>query len=295
MSKKLLLIVNPCAGQKKPNKHLTDILNIFAVQDYECTVQLTSLTLSAEEIVNRYGKDKDLIICIGGDGTFNQTVAGVLDLNLETTLGYIPSGSTNDVASNLGLSTNPVKAAQSISTGTLKSVDVGLFNSRPFTYVASFGMFTKTSYTTSRNLKNSLGHFAYILSGIKELADIKSYHVEIKTKDNTYAENYLFGAICNSRRLAGGMIKLPEEAVDLNDGVFEVFLISVPKNAAEYMQLILDLQRSNMKSKFFRLFSASSCEIKAPENMDWTIDGEYEKGCENIKIENLHSAISILT
>ncbi len=296
MSKKLLLVMNPCAGQKKSNKYLTDILNIFSINGYECTVQMTSLSLSAYEIVKKYGKEKDLIVCIGGDGTFNETVSGLLDLNSNAKLGYIPSGSTNDFATSMGLSLNPVKATEDIVYGTVKTIDIGLFNSRPFTYVASFGAFTKTSYNTPRDLKNMLGHLAYILEGIKELADIKSYTVSFETEEKkVYSGKYLFGAICNTTRVGGGMIRIPKDIVDINDGVFEVVLVKAPENPAEYMQLILDLQASKVNGSQFEFFSAKKLTVSADESMDWTLDGEYEKGCESIEIINLHSRISLCT
>ena len=182
MSKKLLLVMNPCAGIKKSNRYLTQILKIFAVNEYECTVQLTTEKLRADNIVKKYGNGKDLIICIGGDGTFNETVAGMLGAGVTAPIGYIPSGSTNDFASSLGLNSHPVKAAEDIAYGTPHSFDVGLFNGRPFTYVASFGAFTKTSYTAPRDLKNALGHLAYILEGVKEITDIKPVKIELEAE-----------------------------------------------------------------------------------------------------------------
>lgn len=286
--------MNPCAGTKKSNKYLTDILNIFAVNNYECTVQLTTLKENATSIVEKYGKNKDLIICIGGDGTFNETVSGILNSGIKPLLGYIPSGSTNDFAASLGLKSNPVKAAEDIAYGDATSFDIGLFNSRPFTYVASFGVFTKASYATPRDLKNMLGHLAYILEGMKELTEIKAYDVKIEADGKIYSGKYLFGAVCNSTRVGGGMIKLPKTIVDMNDGLFETVLVKLPETPAEYMQLLLDLQTFNYSGSSFEFFSAENIKITADEGMDWTLDGEFEKGCESIEIKNVHSAISLI-
>ncbi len=294
MSKKLLLVMNPCAGIKKSNKYLTDILNVFAVNDYECTVQLTTLKIRAADIVEKYGKHKDLIVCIGGDGTFNETVSGMLKADIHAKLGYIPSGSTNDFASSLGLNSNPVKAAEDIAYGDAVNFDVGLFNSRPFTYVASFGVFTKASYAASRDLKNMLGHLAYILEGMKELGDIKPFDVTVKTADKTYSGKYLFGAVCNSTIVGGGVIKLPKDLVDMNDGLFETVLVKNPETPTDFMQLLIDLQTFNYKGNMFEFFTSDKVEITADPNMNWTLDGEYEKGCRDITIENLHSAISLM-
>ena len=294
VSKKLLLVMNPCAGIKKSNRYLTQILKIFAVNEYECTVQLTTEKLRSDDIVKKYGKGKDLIVCIGGDGTFNETVAGMLNAGITAPIGYIPSGSTNDFASSLSLKSHPVRAAEDIAYGSPQSLDVGLFNGRPFTYVASFGAFTKTSYTAPRDLKNTFGHLAYILEGVKEITDIKPVKIELEAEGKKLDGNYLFGAVCNSTRVGGGLIKLSNSLVDLNDGVFEVVLIKMPVNPAEFMQLMLDLQSCNYTGPMFELFSAKDITVRADASMDWTLDGEYEKGSENIEIKNLHSAITLV-
>lgn len=294
MSKKLLLVMNPLAGVKKSNRYLTDILAIFAGQDYECTVQLTTAEKRAASLVEAYGKDKELIICIGGDGTLNEVISGILTLGIHPNIGYIPSGSTNDFASSLSLSSNPVKAAQDIALGEKTDFDIGLFNSRPFTYVASFGVFTKASYSAPRDLKNMLGHLAYILEGMKELGEIKSEHISMQIEEKVIEGDYLFGAVCNSTRVGGGVIKFSKSVVDMNDGLFEVVLIKTPQNPSELMQLLVDLNAGNYTGEGFDFFTAKSILVKANPDMAWTLDGEYQKGGSVIEIKNIHSAVSLV-
>lgn len=292
MSEKLLLIMNPVAGVKKSNKYLADILCMFS--EFECSVQMTTPQTGPEKIISKYGKNKDVIVCIGGDGTFNEMVSGLIKNKLCPKVGYIPSGSTNDFATGMKISKKPLQAAVDILNGYSKKLDVGLFNSRVFAYTASFGIFTKTSYNTPRDLKNTLGYLAYVLEGMKEITDIKSYHLKIHLSDTTINSNYVFGAICNSKQIGGGVLRFPENDVDMNDGLLEVLLIKQPKNPAELMQIIFDINNKNYTGNMFDYFSAKELVIETDDEIDWTIDGEFQRGAEKITIKNIKSAIDLI-
>ncbi len=292
--KRLLLIMNPASGTKKANPHLSEILSIFGQADYECTVWMTRKRGDAVDFTARYGAAADLIVCIGGDGTFNEVVTGAVTAGIKTPIGYIAAGSTNDFAASLGLPKNVIQAAQAIVAGRPQAFDVGRFQDRCFTYVASFGAFTKTSYATSQSVKNALGHLAYILGGIKELSSIHRYHVAVTLDDGVREEgDYIFGAVSNSTSV-GGILTLDPEIVDMNDGLFELLLVKYPKNAAELAEVILSLSSQKYDSPSLLFRPARKLLVEADASMDWTLDGEFAKGCACIRIENLHSAINVV-
>lgn len=292
--KRLLLIMNPAAGTKKANPHLPEILSVFGRAGYECVTWMTRKRGDGTTLAAHFGAQADLIVCIGGDGTFNEVISGVVQAGIQTPVGYIPAGSTNDFAASLGLPKNVIQAAQRIVAGRPQTLDVGCFRNRYFTYVASFGAFTRTSYATSQSVKNVLGHLAYILGGIRELTSLHRYHAAL-TLDNGVREegDYIFGAISNSTSV-GGILTLDPEIVDLNDGQFELLLVKYPQNAAELAEVVkaLTTQKYTSPSLIFR--SASKVLVEAEPSMDWTLDGEYAKGCDRIEIENLHSAVRIM-
>ena len=154
MQQKALIIMNPVAGVKKPNKYLDRILSLFCENEYECHIQMTSVNKNAQKLVEKYAADKDVVICIGGDGTFNETVSGLLNCNLKPRLGYIPAGSTNDFAAGLGISQTPLSAAKDIVNGLAKDLDVGMFNGR----ISSARNTQSTSPTRSAySLPSSIG------------------------------------------------------------------------------------------------------------------------------------------
>ena len=179
--KKMLFVMNPNAGVRRANRYLTEILTVFNRADYAVDVYITAGQGDATRVVAQRAKNVDLVVCCGGDGTFNETVTGLLQSGADTPIGYIPSGSTNDFATSLKLPMATVQAAQEIVEGKPVAYDVGLFGDRYFTYVASFGAFTKASYNTPQSVKNALGHTAYVLEGIQELSQIRNFHLRMET------------------------------------------------------------------------------------------------------------------
>lgn len=286
--------MNPVAGVKKSNKYLAEIVSLFCENGYECQIHTTTVEKGADKIVEQYAFNKDLVVCIGGDGTLNELVTGIVKNNYTCKVGYIPSGSANDFANSLGISANPLDAAKDIINGKSTKIDVGLFNNRIFTYTAAFGAFTKTSYNTPRDLKNSLGNLAYVLEGIKELTDLHAFNTVIKNQDEIHEGKYIFGGICNSRRIGGGFVKFSKEIVDMSDGLFEVLLIKYPKNAAELMGLLMDLNTNNYTGNMFEFFTAKELTVLTDDNIAWTIDGEFEKGSNVVNIKNLHGALNLV-
>lgn len=228
--KKLLLIVNPHAGQRKASKHLTEIIDIFNRAGYEVIAHITASPGDCENMVMHYAHKLAMVVCCGGDGTFNETISGILRSGVDIPVGYIPAGSTNDFANSLQLPLDIPQAAHVSAGGTPFRVDMGSFGGRYFSYVASFGAFTRTSYITSQNVKNALGHVAYVLGGIQELSQIKARHLRFELPDGRVLEDdYLFGAISNSTSV-GGILTIPPDRVDMTDGKLELLLIRAPKD-----------------------------------------------------------------
>ena len=291
--KKMLFVMNPFAGQKRANRYLVDILSIFNRAGYQVTVHMTDHPGQAVQVVAGMAGDMDLVACCGGDGTFNETVSGLMKSGVDIPVGYIPAGSTNDFAASLGLSTNIRKAAENIVTGSPERFDVGQFGDRYFSYVASFGAFTKASYSTPQNIKNALGHLAYVLEGIQELSQIKKEHVRLELDGRVIEDDFLFGAISNSTSV-GGILTLDPKKVDMRDGKFEVLLVRAPVEFGEISQCILAMQRQEYNCAMVTFASAEQIRIQASENMAWTLDGEREPGHSQVEVRNLHRAVQVV-
>ena len=248
---------------------------------------------SGAQIVQSRAADFDLVVCAGGDGTLNEAISGVLRSGVDRPLGYIPCGSTNDFAASLKLSTDVLQATQDILDGVPVDYDVGLFNGRYFCYVASFGAFTRVSYNTPQNLKNLLGHLAYVLGGIQELSQIRHIPMSLELDGVPLEGQFLFGAVSNSTYV-GGAPTLDPKRVDLRDGKFEVTLIRMPKNMAEVAECVQALLNQSFDCTAITYRSVSNLVIRQAPDVDWTLDGERAEGADEIRIENRTRAIRLV-
>ncbi len=293
--KKLLLIVNPVSGKMKAKTTLLDVIKTLQTNGYEVTVKLTEKRGHAVEFAkNAETEGFQEIVCFGGDGTLNETISGLMQVESKLPLGYIPAGSTNDFASSMKLSSTPKIAAQTIVRGDTNLIDVGRFNKeRYFTYVACFGAFTASSYSVSQDIKNVLGHFAYVLGSIKEIATIKSYNLTIEMDDITVSGEYIFVSATNSTSVAG-IVKLRDELVDMGDGVFEVALVKKPKNLIELNKIIAAITSSNFDNGQIEFYKSSKINIIYDDKLDWSLDGEHAESDGNILIENIHHGIKFI-
>ncbi len=292
--KKMLFIMNPYSGKRRANRYLVEILEMFNRAEYLVTVHMTAGPGDATQVVKQLAPGMDIVVCCGGDGTFNETVAGLQMAGVDVPVGYIPAGSTNDFAASLKIPTEPLEAAQEIVEGKPVYYDAGSFNGRFFSYVASFGAFTRTSYTTPQSIKNALGHTAYVLSGISELSQIRTEHVKLEIGDEIVEDDFLFGAICNSTSV-GGILTLDPKQVDMADGKLEVLLVRSPKSLLELADCIAAVQSqqyNNCEMITFR--SGSQIKITADPEMPWTLDGEREDGHREITINNTHLAYRLV-
>ena len=291
--KRMLLIMNPFAGQRKVNRYLVDILTLFNRADYAVEVYMTAGSGDAIHVAEEKAASVDLIVCCGGDGTFNETVTGIHRSGVDVPVGYIPGGSTNDFAASLQLSLDPLQAARDIVEGTPVAYDLGRFGDRYFTYVASFGAFTRVSYATPQNIKNSLGHAAYLLSSMQELPQVRNSHVRMEIDGEIVEDDFIFGAICNSTSV-GGVLTLDPRQVDMRDGLFEILLVRMPRNLTEVTEGIQAIQNQPYNCSMMTFRSAREVKVWPEPDMAWTLDGERADGQEEITVENLHMAIRLM-
>ena len=291
--KKMLFIMNPYSGMRRATRYLADIISLFNRNGYEVITHMTGFQGDATQVVARTAEKVDLVVCCGGDGTFNETITGLLQSGVDIPIGYIPAGSTNDFASSMKLSTNVMQAARDIVEGTPVAYDLGKFGSRYFSYVASFGAFTKVSYATPQSIKNALGHTAYVLESITELSQIRKEHVRMELDGEIVEDDFIFGAISNSTSV-GGILNLDPAQVDMADGKLEVLLVRVPRDLIELAECIKAVQSQQYNCSVITFRSAEKIKVFSNPLMPWTLDGEREDGHTHVDVENVHLAFRLI-
>ena len=291
----ILLLINPVAGRQIMAQEEKKVLAVFEDAGHDATVVYTSLEISVKEQLAKYISDStDMLVCAGGDGTLNKVVCAVIELGLQILLGYLPAGSTNDFAVSLGLPKRPAAAVSLALSGEPRSLDAGKFGNGPyFVYVASFGAFTQASYTTTQSLKNTIGHMAYIVEGMKELPNLKEYHVKVQTEYESFEGDYVFGAVTNTSSIAG-VIRLPGDQVKFDDGLMELALVKMPKNIGDFHRIVMSLLSGSYDPAVITFRHVKWAEFSSDSDIPWSLDGEYASGGREVKIEVLPKAFSLM-
>ena len=291
--KKLLWIVNPHAGRGAMRGKLIDCILAFQQAGFDVTLHVTEGPEDATRVAKARAGEFDRIVCAGGDGTLNETLSGVMQLPQRPPLGYLPCGSTNDFAASLHLPTAMDEAARAAVCGASYPLDVGRHNDRYFAYVASFGAFTRSSYSATQAAKNALGHFAYILEGLGDLDSLRPYRCAVEADGEHFEGEFIFGAVCNSTSL-GGLVKLDPACVRMDDGMFELLLLRMPKSALDLQNLINVMTRMQYDYPGVILRHVRHVTVTTDEELPWSLDGEYCPSAPRVEIENLPAAVQLV-
>lgn len=293
--RKIYFIYNPHSGKEQIGSKLNEIIRTLAEKDNELTVVPTIGYLDAMERITNLSDGYDLVVCSGGDGTLDEVVTGMMKRPKErrVPIGYIPAGTTNDFARSLEIPRNMPEAARNAMLGKTFACDIGSFNEDSFVYIASFGIFTEVSYSTKQEVKNVLGHMAYILEGMKSLYNIKSYKMRVSSDEMEFEGDFLFGMITNSKSVAGfkGLVK---GDVQFDDGVYEVTFIKRPKNPLEIQEILGALLLEEINSNYMYSFRTKKLIIESEGMVPWTLDGEFGGEHNHVVIENNHKAVEIV-
>lgn len=276
--KECVVVYNPQSG-KRHKDFIKKIPSIVEEYGYKALLIYTEYKNHATDIVAELPDTIDLVISIGGDGTFNETVTGNLKRKKRLLLAHLPAGTTNDIGAIYGYKdyNNIEENLRLVLEGEDKKIDLGLINDKPFVYVAGFGKFLNVAYETPRVMKKNLGYLAYIGGGIKEFfRGFKLYEVEIEAEGKVTRSFYSFGLISNANRIAG--INQFYKEVKLNDGKLE-FLFSNIARHHDLVKVLFHYAKGDVTNAPGLFFYRTDHMIvrfidKAPA---WCLDGEYNK------------------
>lgn len=291
--KKVLYIVNPKAGKGLIRGHLLSIVDILTKGGMDVTVYPTQASRDAGRVTRERAGEFDLVVCSGGDGTLDEVVTGLLQGRHTCPVGYIPAGSTNDFAHSLKLPSRNSEAARIITRNHPFACDIGSFNGQYFVYIAAFGVFTEVSYKTNQDMKNLMGHLAYVLNGAESLLNIRSYRMKIESEEKTLEGDFIYGMVTNSESV-GGFRNITGKNISLDDGVFEVVLIRNPLTPIEWGAVLTGLMTQVADDKYIYFFKTKQIRITSEEEIAWTLDGEDGGLHREVEIRNLPRAVQIM-
>lgn len=294
MGKRVLFVLNPTAGRGEIRTHLLDVVQLLTEAGCSVTVHPTSGPGEIAPLLKQCGEDYDLILSSGGDGTLNETISGLMELQRRPLLSYLPAGTVNDTATNLRLPHGTLAAAEVAITGVPTPMDVQSFNDRWFFYVAAFGLFTDVAYATPQEQKHVWGRLAYLMQGVRALSDVQSYRVRLELEEQTVEDEVIFGAVCSTTSVGGFHPPAIQERVDLRDGLSEVLLVRRPKTLADFSNMASALLRLDFDSPYFYFAQTRHARLTFDESVPWTLDGEYGGDVREVEIRNHPGAIQIM-
>ncbi len=292
--KRMLFIYNPRAGKELLKAQLSDIIDIFVKAGYEVVVYPTQSYQDAYKKILEFDASRyELIVCSGGDGTIDEVVTGMMHRSTRIPIGYIPTGTTNDFANSLHIPKGLLKAADNAVNGVVFPCDVGRFNDDIFVYVAAFGIFTDVSYETKQEVKNILGHLAYVLEGTKRLFNVPSYRIRVTHDGEEIEDEFILGMVTNSRSV-GGFRNMIGKNVVFDDGLFEVTLIRKPTNPIALQEIIAALLIEQVDTKHMYTFKTGEITFESLEEIPWTLDGEFGGEHDEVVIRNMKQQLEIM-
>jgi diacylglycerol kinase (ATP) len=268
------VIYNPNSGHTLQKKNMSKYRSIIESYGYTVTIIGTEYKGHAKEIVSHIGY-VDLVMSMGGDGTFNEVVNGNLSRKNRLVLAHIPVGTTNDVGVMFGYGKNIEENINMCLTGVIKGIDIPLINGRPFVYVAGFGKFLNIPYDTPRSLKKKYGHLAYLISGVKDFLQVtKNYDLTYEVNGKVVHGLYSFMLISSANRIAG--VNNFYKDVKLDDDTFEVLMCTYTRriDIVRAMAMLIATDAEHVDG--FESFRASKIKInfKNYPKKAWCIDGE---------------------
>ena len=287
--KKCLVVYNPNSGKYNKEVTLPKIEKILNEYDYSVIIEKTKYKGDATSIVANIDKC-DLVVSIGGDGTFNEVMTGNFMRKDRIVLCHLPSGTTNDVGAMWGYGKNMLNNLKLALNGKVKRIDICTINDKPFVYSAGFGKFMNIPYETPRELKKRIGHLAYIREGARDFfRKVKLYDITYEVDNEKYRGLFSFALITNANRVAG--INNFYKDIKLDDTKFEVLLCNITKLKDIIKTLYFFALYDASKIPGFYFYQTDNIKIKfnSPLKKPLCIDGESfddMSGSYNIKIDH---------
>lgn len=288
----LLLVVNPRSGKGAAKYRLCDVISLLSYKGFDVTVYPARRTGTAKYVasnIERYER----VVCCGGDGTLSEVLAGAAYNGAKIPVGLIPMGSTNDFAKNLHIPKNTVIATLIAAGNSFMEYDIGALNGKPFSYIAAVGAFSEVSYSAPQKLKNTLGHFAYVLEGAKSISNIKPIKMDIIADGRHTSGEFLYASISNTFSV-GGVITLDRDNIKLDDGRFELLLVKRPKDNAEAVELIVDIASNRMKSSGILITGVKEARFRFETPTVFSLDGEKSDAFTDVTIRNFRKKVKLV-
>ena len=289
--KKCVVVYNPHSGKHNKKMWFRDKFSeILSLHGYKTIFLRSKRKEHIIDIVHNLNDDIDLVISIGGDGTFNESIRGNFLREKRLVLAHLPNGTTNDVGTMYGYGRDLIANLKMLLEGEIRKVDIITINNIPSIYVCGFGKYLNIPYLTSGEDKKKFGYLAYIWNAFREFFKItKMREITYEVNGEKYHGYYSFMFCSNSTRIAG--LQNIFNDIKLNDNKFEVLFCNIASRK-KLINSLLSLATNDI-NHVSGLYYYKTGEVKIhidnKKATEWDIDGEkvdIEEEDIDIKLDN---------
>jgi YegS/Rv2252/BmrU family lipid kinase len=294
------LIVNLTAGGGKPHKYLNTALKYLKENGVNFKVYTTSHQGEAVELSQKAADNgAELIVSVGGDGTVNEIVNGIMKSKNSPPLGIIPLGWANDFIKSTNIPSDIIEACNTLVRGKIKEIDVGIINKTIyFANICGVGFDAEVAQLANQ-MKNKhpnlhiLSAFVYVFASIKKLLSPFSYHnVRIKFDGQEIHSKILFIAISNGK-FYGGRFKITPEAI-LDDGLLEICTVEEMGRIKYLMSIPKVFKGTHESIKGINFYRAKEITIQSSELLLAQVSGEVIEGQKEFSITLLPKSLKLI-
>lgn len=291
--KSVLFVYNPISGDGTLSTNLDSIIHQYQRSGFTVTPVRITRDLGFKpvaELVKRL--DPHHILVAGGDGTVNRFVNYMKDNELDVPLAILPTGTANDFAGTLGISSRITRAVREIISGQEVLVDLGRVGEKYFVNILSSGLMAEVSQRTPTVLKNTFGKVAYYFGSIGELPNFRKLNISVESQELTYRGQCLLFMVFNGR--TAGSIPVAQSA-SVTDGLLDVLIIK-GENIAYTIQTLFHflLQRQGQYPHDVVYFQTSKMTIQV-EGLHPATDVDGERGVDfPLEVECLPRALRVI-
>lgn len=271
---RVLVITNPASGQGDPKalrqtleERLTEKGIAYEIKTTEGEGDALRWTQEA--------KDVDLVIASGGDGTIMEAMSGLIKNDQPIPLAQLPAGTANLLARAFGIPADPAEALEVALSGVAVSTDVGYLpdHDRYFALVAGAGWHAQLVEDASRDLKNKLGVFAYVVTGVRNLFKLQQSRIDLEIDGERQRFRANTVMIINVGEIVGVDLKMGGN-ISPHDGKLDLSVAS-PQTLFQVLRLTFRMLTKQYDSySDLKYFSASSFRVTATPPLEVQIDGE---------------------
>lgn len=287
--KKIRFIINPKSGNRSKGNFEDRILKSVDSAQFEPEILFTQAPQHATQLSQEAAHQQYYaVIAVGGDGSVNETAAGLV--NSKTALGILPAGSGNGMSKHLGIPDELENAIAILSTASPRWIDTAKVNDKFCIGTMGIGFDAHIAHLFSKSGKR--GYSTYVKLILSEFYNYPSKEYRFTLDDKNMERKSFLLTFANSSQFGNNAVIAP--FADETDGLLEVTSMkSFPAIAAPH--LIWRMMHNSLhKSKFYEGFRAKKIVVENPGIMKAHIDGEPVEFSSKIKVEIVPSSLLVI-